>query len=397
MKTILHFANQNDLKLLNHHILGLAHLITYTVPCMNGDYEDRVVVYKNRAGNQGKEISHIQLKILQDCVLNDKPQPEFMKSSAQKAQDAIKRMQEKQKQERDDTINFYKHRLEKMEGDLFPSGYIDGPGPVTFPYDKIEDRFSRIEKMLGVVKSPGDISLARLENVEYHFYGITTRLGNLEIAIFPTQKDVDHMRPVITLEGRFKRLEEKLGVNLAFTDLDHRLKHIEYALKYAWNCMKSYREFERILNTTPINTKGIQPMLTIGKYVVYQDTSYTSDSSVLMGFKGKVTIGKPEINAPYVCPVLIKHQEALQNALQDAFRKKTYVPKYQVGDVLEFHNESCVYKVTRKIIGIGLLIKTDPNILYYNFDREDGHYIPCEQVDKDNCSIFKVAPVAWEG
>ena len=80
MKTILHFTDRNELKLLNHHILGLAHLITYTVPCMNGDYEDRVVVYKNHAGIQGGEISHSQLKILQDCVLNDKPQPEFMKT-----------------------------------------------------------------------------------------------------------------------------------------------------------------------------------------------------------------------------------------------------------------------------------------------------------------------------
>jgi hypothetical protein len=95
---------------------------------------------------------------------------------------------------------------------------------------------------LGVIKSSGDISLDRLENTEYHFYGITTRLGNLDNAIFPTRKEIIDMRPVTTLEGRFKRLEEKLGVNMAFTDLDHRLKHIEDA----WSCTKLAKETQYV-------------------------------------------------------------------------------------------------------------------------------------------------------
>jgi hypothetical protein len=383
MKTILHFSCEALVLKVPNFIIGTAHLVTFTVPSMNGEYEDRAIVYKNRAGNQNVCISLEQLRILQDCVLNNKPQPEFMKTNTQKAQEIAdelihKRLKKleaalipkdfsidspglpisfrpfrerikritgilgyipmagdgdsaqlsiceallKEKQEgKDNTISFYKVRLAKMEVDLFPSGYVDLPGLTYWNFLPIEVRFSRIERILGVVKSPGEISLARLENTEYHFYGITTRLGNLEIALFPTRKEIMEMKPVITLEGRFKRLEEKLGVNMAFTDLDHRLKHIEDA----WQCTKAM--------------------------------------------------------TPYVCPVL-KHQQALQDALQDAFGKQY---KYQIGDTLEFTRNYGKYE-TKTITRVGVM---------YLFG--DGVGECSDWVDKSE-SVRKVTqPVAWEG
>ena len=359
-----------------------AYLIGYFIDMMDGEYEPRVFVYKNRGGNHGFSITKAQWSILKDCVENDKPQPEFIKTIAQK------------EKERYNTISIYKSRLAKMEGDLFPSGYCDYPGNKSFESFSLEERFSRIANKLGIELS-NEINLDNLEKCEFWLKNIVTRLKRLDAEIYTTIEDVSNIPKATTYDGWIKGIEEKFGIIGCVTrygNLNMRLEKIESA----WKLKKETREWHYGSKYKMPYTNGIQFIQSLGKYDVYQDISYSSDSSVLMGFKGKVTWLKPEINAPYVCPVLIKHQEVLQNALQDAFGKKTYVPKYQVGDVLEFHNESCVYKVTRKIIGIGLLIKTDPNILYYNFDREDGYYIPCEQVDKDT-SIFKVAPVAWQG
>lgn len=332
-----------------------AYLVGYKVEVMNGDYAHQIKVVKNRYGNYGINLTQSQWEILIDCVLNDKPQPDFMKTISQ------------EDKERDAIINFYKARLAKTEVDLFTAGYVYCPELPSFSSVTIEERFSRIEKILGVNQGPNDISLARLENMEYHFNGIKTRLGTLENDIFKTFQDVMELKPITTIEGRFKRLEDKLGVDLSFTDLDHRLKHIEDA----WNCTKLAREWHYgSKDKMPYTKKGIAPIYTMGKFIVYQDNS---DMPVLMPFKGSVTIGKPVINCPYI-------------------------PKYKIGDVLEFHKASCVYKVvTHKIIRIGLLIKTDPNTLYYNFDSEDGYYIQCEQLDKDINSFKVNPPVAWEG
>ena len=316
MKTILHFANQDELNTLPNNILSTAHLVTYGVPCLNSEYTDRVMVYKNRAGNQNICISQEQLSILQDCVLNDKPQPEFMKTQAQKAQDVINRLKEK-----DNTASFYKARLAKMEGDLFPSGYVDCPGLISYPYDKIEDRFSRIEKILGVVQSPCGISLERLENCEFYLKNIYWRLSKLDNAIYPTQKDVDCMQPVITLAGRVKRLEDKLGINLAFTDLNRSLQHIENV----WNCV----------NLAIDNKKCNVSKFKVGDTIVLGDAEYIidyycndkhvyhlhRDLNVFSGSKEFVEINFKLKETPYVCPVLIKHQQALQDALQDKFGK----------------------------------------------------------------------------
>lgn len=378
-KVLLFTDKRNAETTIYRNKCNTAYLVGYFVDIMDGDYEPEIFVYKNRGGNQGFSITKAQWGILKDCVENDKPQPEFMKTIAQK------------EKERDNTISIYKSRLAKIEGDLFPLGYCEYLGNKSFESFSLEERFSRIANKLGI-KLSNEISLDNLEKCEFWLKNIVTRLKRLDAEIYTTIEDVSNIPKSTTYDGWIKGIEEKFGIIGCVTrygDFSIRLEKIEDA----WNCMKLAIDSKFKMPYT----YGIQFIQSLGKYDVYQNISYSSDSSVLMGFKGKVTWLKTEINAPYVCPVLIKHQEVLQNALQDAFRKKTYVPKYQVGDVLEFHNESCVYKVTRKIIGLGPLIKTDPNNLYYNFDREDGHYIPCEQVDKDK-NVSKInQSVAWQG
>jgi hypothetical protein len=257
--------------------------------------------------------------------------------------------------------------LVKLEKDILPNGYVDCPGLLSFSSVPINERLSRIEKKIGVVQSPGD-DLGRLENCETHLKITYWRLRKLDEEIYPTQKDVDGTKATVTLDGWMDKLEKKLGVNLAFTDMNHRLKHIEDA----WNCTKFALDSD----------KGIQPRYQLGKYWVYQDKS---DSPLLMEYKGKVTISKPEVYAPYVCPPL-KHQQDLQNSLQDVFGE--YVPKYKVGDEIEYKCKG--ERVTRSIIGVGRYKKP-----YYQLN--DYKIYNCCDIDNGDVVYKETPPVAWEG
>ena len=339
---------------------------------------------------------------------------------------------EEKKSINDFVRNIWNSRLKKLEVELFPAGYVDCSGLKAFD---IPERLSRIEKKLGVVQSPGD-DLGRLENCEGMLKITYWRLNRLDREIYPTQKDVDGMSATITLDGWMEKLERKLGVNLAFTDIDHRLKHIEDA----WACTKM--SMDKSLNSFDTHLikelcKQKEPTYVCGclkhqqalqdalqekfgekkEWIKSPNGGYNIHKIYIPKYKvgdvldfnyewGKETrkileVGtcpyRPESTALWYLieeyAGVYKMCEEVDNdkSIYKVTPKKTYVPKYHIGDTLEFHNESCVYKVTRKIIGVGLLIKTDPNTPYYNLDREDGQYIPCEQVDK-NTSIRKVTP-----
>jgi len=334
MKTIIHLPSWEAIQRVPNDLIAISHLITYSVQTMNGEYAPRVVVYKTRNGMQGHHISHEQLQILQDAVLNDKPLPEFMKSNWQKAQEICDELKECRNSNSHKTIQ---SRLKKLESDLFPPGHYYDITSVNVPTNK--DRLSIIEKKLGVVQSPGD-DLGRLENCEFHLKNTYWRLRKLDDEIYPTKKDVEGMPATITYDGWMKRLEEKLGVDLAFTSIDHRLRNIEKAWRE-----KQSREWH-------YGSKDKMPY-----------TNYT----------------------PYV-PRCIKHQQAFQDGFRDGFRdglqekfgNKTC--KYNVGDTLEFHTERG--KVIKTIGRVGSL---------YLFT--DGTSECSDWVDKNTCSICKVTPL----
>ena len=392
MKTILHFSCEALVLKVPNFIIGTAHLITYSIPCMDGEYREMVKVYRNRAGNHDNLITLEQLRILQDCVLNDKPQPEFMKSNAQKGNDIA----------RDIMFN----RIRKLEDDIFPNESLC----ILVEGNIANIRLSRIEKKLGVVMSPGD-DLGRLETCEFNLKNVYWRLNRLDKEIYPTQKDVDGMKPVITLDSWMLRLEEKLGVTLAFTDMNHRLRHIEDAWECTkmiyngkWNpntkepsyvcpVLKHQQELQDALQKQFGEKKTYEPKHQIGE--IYTTKEEVSLSYEIVGFE------KTHQNLPgykLKCPNGgIGVADAFNADTRDYIwsKKKTYVPKYHLGDVLEYSYSWG--NVTHKIIGVGLLLKTQPNIPYYNFDREDGQYVPCEQIDNDIYFSKVTPPVAWEG
>jgi len=217
MKTILHFSCEALVLKVPNFIIGTAHLITYSIPCMDGEYREMVRVYKNRAGNHGNLITHEQLSILQDCVLNDKPQPVFMKSNAQKGNDIAR--------------DILYDRLCKLEKEVFPSGYFDCPGLESFLSVPFSQRLLRMEKKLGVIKSPS-CDIGRLENCENLLKSIKEELNILDEKVFSTREDIHKMKSVTTLDGQFKRLEEKLHISTPYDILTERVERI----KIAWRC-----------------------------------------------------------------------------------------------------------------------------------------------------------------
>jgi hypothetical protein len=282
MKTILHFTSWEDMNQANKKTILGADLVTYDIQTMNGEYNPRVMVYKSRhTTGQGYTITQEQARILQDCVLNGKTSPDFMNleklrnqeclyrvGSVEEAREILNKVSNREILDEVARRNDINRRLKKLEDDLFPAGYVDCTGLETFHSVPVKERLSRIERKLGVVQSPGD-DLGRLEQCEFHLKNVYWRLNRLDEEIYPTRKDIYAMPATITLDGWMEKLEKKLGVNLAFTDMNHRLKHIEDA----WSCTKAA--------------------------------------------------------ASYVCPVL-KDQKELQDALQKQFGdKKIYEPKYK--------------------------------------------------------------------
>jgi hypothetical protein len=242
---------------------------------MNGEYNPRVMVYKSRhTTGQGYTITQEQARILQDCVLNNKTPPDFMNleklrnqerlyrvGSVEEAREVLNKASNREILDEVARRNDINRRLRKLEEDL--NVYPDETICPILVVDNVTQRLSQIERKLGVVKSPGD-DLGRLEQCEFYLKNTYWRLNKLDEEIYPTRKDIYEMPAVITLDGWCQRLETRLGVNLAFTDVNHRLKHIEDA----WCCTKAA--------------------------------------------------------ASYVCPEL-KDQKALQDGLIDLFGKKTYL------------------------------------------------------------------------
>jgi hypothetical protein len=141
---------------------------------------------------------------------------------------------------------------------------------------------------------------------------------------------------------------------------------------------------------------GIQKTGTFGKFTVYQDVT---NIDPIMGYKGNVTISSSEIQSKiekpgYYCPPP-KYQTDLQDALQELFKMpyqwvitkhsasivKKYVPKYKVGDVLNFPS-FCSYVVNNKTI-----TSLNDNIEYVFDNGVMGGN--CITID-NNKKIFKV-------
>jgi hypothetical protein len=127
------------------------------------------------------------------------------------------------------------HSLCKLEEEVFPYGYVDFPRLETFSSVPIKERISRLEKKLGVVQTPSD-DFDRLKNCENCLKSIKKELNILDEKVFSTREDIHDMKPVITIDGQIKRLEDKLGV------LDYNpnatMLHRWERLKNAWSCRK---------------------------------------------------------------------------------------------------------------------------------------------------------------
>lgn len=228
MKTILHFANYDTYNQLGLSISSMAHLITYEI--FFSEYEPiRVKVVKNRNGIQGIDITKEQLLILQDCVVNDKHQPEFMMSNYQKSQKIIR-----EENTRKEVLYIWDSRLRKLEDELFPCGYRDCDALKNIQNPLcIFERLSRIREKLGV-ELTDECSLDNLEKCEFWLKDLNKRLNNLECDIYPSAEEIFNMKPVTTLDGQLGRLEKKLGVNFIHSTIADRLTRIEAT----WICRK---------------------------------------------------------------------------------------------------------------------------------------------------------------
>jgi hypothetical protein len=341
MKSIIHFSSWEDMQRASPSTTRMMHLVTYDVQTMNGEYCPMVAVYKNRDGRHGMRITQEQYRILLDCVLNDKPQPDFMMSDEQKAQKIANDLEYNRT-----TRRMWNCRLKKLEDDLFPNMSLCILGEC----DLMQVRLSRIEKKLGINQGPGD-DLGRIEQCEFYLKNTYWRLNKLDKEIYPTQKDINEMPGVITIDGWCQKFENRLGVNLAFTDLDHRLKHIEDA----WECTKnapmpSIRklddEISRLADIGRRLTKLEAYLFPTGFYAgsfceikafpiefrlarIEERLVVQKQGDTLCRLQHCETIvaymekAKPKAEeTPYVCPVL-KDQKALQDALQDFFGNKT--------------------------------------------------------------------------
>jgi len=376
MKTIIHLPSWEAIQQVPNDIIAISHLITYSVQTMNGEYAPRVVVFKNRMGNEGISISYEQLQILQDAVVNDKPVPEFMKSNCQKAQEICDELRNDRNSNSQKTIQ---SRLKKLESELFPAGHCYSINSVNTPTNA--DRLSRIEKKLGVVQSPGD-TLGRLETCEFHLKNTHWRLRKLDDEIYPTTKDVEGMPFTTTYDGWMKRLEDKLGVDLAFTSIDHRLKHIEDA----WACTKA--AYNGKWNPSIDRMESLEVRITKLEDALIPEgfpTDPTNPELAIMRLdrlQKKVGIQHP----PWSLESQIEQLEYHVYHNITKWKQPSYVAKYHIGDTLEFHNE--YGKVTKKIVGIEI----GNGQLYYHVTGDNPSYLFCESVDKDTLSIYKVTP-----
>lgn len=191
-KIILHLSDFSQVELLPFNLQVMAHLITYDVP------EGYTIVYKSRNCRQGIKITHSQLSILQQCVLNDEQAPEF--TNTIKSEDSTKKVK------KDKLKDIYINRLNTLENDMFNITYYD---------ESIGDRIKFIEQELGII-SNDEISLDRLEKCEFWFKNMVYRVNKLEESIFNTSEKVHCMRAVLTFEGRLYRLERALKISFDF-------------------------------------------------------------------------------------------------------------------------------------------------------------------------------------
>lgn len=358
-------------------------LISYS---FEGDY---VFIVKSRYSKNDIIINIPQYLELVNCTLKNKPYDV-----------------EEKKSSNDFVRNIWNSRLKKLEDDLFPSGYADCPGINPWRAAEITERLSRIEKKLGIYKEEG-CDLNRLEKCEFSLDHIKLRLNNLDVAVFSTREEIYSMKTVITLDGQFKRLEEKLGVNLAFVDMNHRLKHIEDAWKaHEWhygskNKMPYTKETPYvclILKHQQALQDALQEKFGEKKeWIKSPNGGYDIIKTYVPKFKeGDVVVcGKFEFKISSVGYLRGEAVYHIGNCPTSCFyidtnftlKSTTYVPKYHIGDILEFNYEHG--KEIKKISKVGVFYKTQPNIPFYCFT--DGSAArDCESVDKDNCSIFKV-------